>query len=162
MRQLAFNILKDYKKEFGGSLLVGKRKAKRPLAIKNPIHLVLRGDVSQTGSLLKHRQLVETSLSTWAKKFQIKIYSQAIVSNHLHLVIKVNNREAYNNFARVVSGVLAKAVKIKWLLRPFTRLLTWGRDYVRTQKYVYQNHLEAIGTIPYQPRRKFRKSTAPP
>jgi len=42
MRQLGFSFQNDYKKEFGGSLLSGKRKSARPLSTKKPIHLILK------------------------------------------------------------------------------------------------------------------------
>ncbi|MEK6555766.1 MAG: hypothetical protein AABZ31_11025, partial [Bdellovibrionota bacterium] len=47
-------------------------------------------------------------------------------------------------------------LKIKWHLRPWTRLLKWGRDLNIALKYVLQNHLEAIGEIPYQVRRAIK------
>jgi hypothetical protein len=36
MRQLSLGFLNDYKKEFGGSLLIGKRKTARPITVKKP------------------------------------------------------------------------------------------------------------------------------
>ena len=47
MKQLFFDFIQGYKKEFGGSLPVGKRKSKRPLSTKHPIHLILKS--SQKG-----------------------------------------------------------------------------------------------------------------
>ncbi len=37
MKQLKFNFGRNYKKQFGGELLVGKKK-QRPLVVKKPIH----------------------------------------------------------------------------------------------------------------------------
>ena len=46
MRQASFSFIKDYRKEFGGSLLEGKRKTKRPLSTKHPLHLILKSSYS--------------------------------------------------------------------------------------------------------------------
>ncbi|HMN68428.1 MAG TPA: hypothetical protein PKC28_07800 [Bdellovibrionales bacterium] len=45
MKQL--NLFKEKRQiEFGGSLLVGKRRARRPIATKSPTHLVLKATTS--------------------------------------------------------------------------------------------------------------------
>ena len=41
-----------------------------------------------------------------------------------------------------------------WEFRPFTRLLFWGKDYSEALHYLLKNTLEAIGFIPYTPRKK--------
>jgi len=46
MRQLGFSFQNDYKKEFGGSLLQGKRKSARPLSTKKPIQRFYLGESS--------------------------------------------------------------------------------------------------------------------
>jgi hypothetical protein len=40
-----------------------------------------------------------------------------------------------------------------WQFRPFSRVMSWGRDFKNGCKYVVQNTLEALGFIPYKPRR---------
>ncbi len=40
--------------------------------------------------------------------------------------------------------------------RPFSRVLSWGRDYLTCCNYVVQNTLEALGFIAYQPRGRCR------
>jgi hypothetical protein len=40
-----------------------------------------------------------------------------------------------------------------WQFRPFSRVMRWGRDFKNGCKYVVQNTLEALGFIPYKPRR---------
>lgn len=39
-----------------------------------------------------------------------------------------------------------------WQSRPFTRILSWGRDFKGVSDYLMQNTLEAIGFIAYKPR----------
>ncbi len=40
-----------------------------------------------------------------------------------------------------------------WEYRPFSRLLHWGKDYKTALSYLLQNTLEALGFIPYTPRK---------
>jgi hypothetical protein len=40
-----------------------------------------------------------------------------------------------------------------WQFRPFSRVMSWGRDFKSGCEYVVQNTLEALGFIPYKPRR---------
>lgn len=139
--------------EFGGALSVrGKRKTRRPLDVKKPIHLVLRADTSKSGSFLKRKNSIDLLICKYAKKFQIKVYRSAIVSNHLHFVIKFSHRFNYQCFIRALTGALAKIHNIKWQFLPFTRIVSWGRDFVTVMNYVLQNTIEAHGVIPYQPR----------
>jgi hypothetical protein len=61
------------RKYFGGALSKGKRKARRPLDTKKPLHLVLRADTAKSGSLLKRQIQIDNALKKYAQKFQIKI-----------------------------------------------------------------------------------------
>ncbi|MEQ1666632.1 MAG: transposase, partial [Bdellovibrionales bacterium] len=99
--------------EFGGELGRGKRKSSRPLNVKKPLHLVLRADVSKSGSLLKQQTVINVKLKKYAHKFGVAIYSKAIVSNHIHLVLKFSHRLNYTSFVRALTGVLAKTLKVK-------------------------------------------------
>ena len=46
-----------------------------------------------------------------------------------------------------------KAIKEKfWDFRPWTRIIEWKKAYSIAKDYVIQNHLEAMGLIPYKPR----------
>lgn len=148
-QQLLFQLPKVLKSFGGQRPFIGQRKIARPLNCKNPIHLVLRSNARQ---FLRQQLFVEYYLRKFSKKFQVKIYEQATVSNHIHLIIKVSQKSQYIQFIRAVTGSLAKTLKIKWACRPFTRVITWGRDLQAARKYVIQNTLEAFGLIPYQPR----------
>lgn len=139
--------------EFGGELLRGKRKSQRPLSTRRPIHLVLRGDIRRSGSLRRHQSFVEKTIKKFATQFRLKIYKLAVNSNHCHALIKISQREDYKNFVRAVAGALAKKTKIKWVVRPFTRLVGWGRDFTNACAYILKNELEAAGVIAYTPRK---------
>jgi hypothetical protein len=150
MKQL--KLFKPNNLSFGGELLSRKRKSARPLSVKAPIHLVLRGDISRSGSLLKYRTFIESELRRWSHHYEIKIYDQALCSNHIHLCLKLTTFEGYRNFVRVVAGRFAQVLKIKWMLRPFTRVVSWGRAFQNLRKYILQNHEEAIGLRVFKPR----------
>jgi len=47
-----------------------------------------------------------------------------------------------------------------WDQRPWTRVITWMKDFANVKKYVQQNFNEAMGFVPYKPRKtsaSFRK-----
>jgi REP element-mobilizing transposase RayT len=152
MKQKSFFKNKDFPKEFGGELLKKKRKGKRPLCSKRAIHSVMRADLKNTQVFFKNRNQIRAVIKKYANLFNIRVYGEGLARDHVHLVLKFKNREDYINFTRVVTGVLAKLLKFKWLHRPFTRVLQWGRDFKKACQYVEQNELEGLGIIPYQKR----------
>lgn len=140
-------------KVFGGSLIRGKRKSKRPLNFKLPVHAILKCNTLRSGSLIWNADKISEILDKFAKKLNVKIYEKVIASNHIHLILKFERRESYNAFVRAFSGVVSRILKIVWQFRPWTRVLAWGRDFRNACAYTKQNHLEAIGEIEYRPRR---------
>ncbi len=166
-------------KEHGGTFSLGKRRKKRPLSLKKPLHLVLRSDFAfGSRSLLRHRPLIEKVLAKAKKRFSIRIYEMAIVSNHIHIMIKGRTRQDLQNFFRVVAGHIAQellrqfpvlpsertkqggASKTRekenrfWQTRIYSRIVSWGREYSNVKEYVVQNALEALGLMPYKSRAK--------
>lgn len=160
MRQKTLFKLKDFDSEFGGALFekIG-RKTARPLSSRNAIHLVMRADVAKSGSLLMSRSAIKLYLQKLASDLHVKIYACALVSSHIHMTVRFLSRGHYKKFIRAFTGVLARRLKIKWLLRPYTRILSWGRALKVAIEYTEQNHLEAFGLIPYQPRLKDQRRT---
>ena len=153
MKQL--NLFEDKATiSFGGELLKHKRKSARPLHARKALHIVLRVEDSRCGSLLFNKSFIESIIITYARRFGIFIYSQAVVSNHIHLLIRFTQRKCYKYFIRSISGILAKRLGLKWSHRPFTRVVNFGKDFDIAKDYVIQNELEANGVIPYQPRKK--------
>ena len=152
MKQLSMSFLKNYKKEFGGSLLVGKRKSKRPLSTKHPIHLVLRSELKRV--FHPSNQSLDKLIKKTAKEFNIKIYDFALNWSHIHMLIRLQNKEDYTKFIRALTSKLALGIrkakpniKSVFTLRPFTRILTWGRDFRNALNYQIINRLEAKGLI---------------
>ena len=87
--------------------------------------------------------------------FFIKIYEEpGICRNHIHFTIKISTTENYKKFIRALSGRLAQVLKVKFLYRPYTKILEWGRHFKRAMGYVLQNKEEALGIKPYKARYK--------
>ncbi|MGZ3649527.1 MAG: hypothetical protein ACXWSC_00220 [Bdellovibrionota bacterium] len=50
---------------------------------------------------------------------------------HLHFVARLPSRALYVKFIRALSGLLARKLGAKlWALPPFSRVATWGRDFL--------------------------------
>ena len=152
MKQLKMKIKTSYQKQFGGELLVNIRKSQRPLSLKKPIHLVLRSDTVKLFN--PNNTNLEKLIYRVAGQFQIRVYDLALNWNHIHAIIKIKDRKDYVRFIRALTSLIAvkiksiiKDLKAVFTLRPFTRILEWGRDFKSTQDYVYQNQLEAFGLI---------------
>ena len=104
---------KFYPKFFGGALLDGKRKSFRPLSSKDSIHFVLRSEWAlgkDSFLVLRNKKTIESIIKKFAKKFGVKIYQQAVTSNHLHLLLKITNRYLYRSFIKAISGMIASHV----------------------------------------------------
>ncbi len=162
MRQASFSFIKDYRKEFGGSLLEGKRKTKRPLSTKHPLHLILKS--SYSGVFAPGNISLEKLIRSQAKKFGLKIYDLALNWSHIHFILKIESRKDYNKFIRSLTAILAKRIRklkphleVIFELRPFTRIISWGRDFKRVLEYAILNQMEAFGMIIRTKRKKSRK-----
>lgn len=153
-------------KEFGGSLLKGNPRESRPLSIKRPLHVVMRSSLAKAElSFLSpiRAKKIEATIRRLGLLKGVKVYRYANSGNHLHLVVLPRSREAFRAFLRSVTGIIARMTlgvergkglgKKFWDARPFTRIIEWGREFRTISHYVLQNTLEAIGFIPYQPRK---------
>ena len=150
MKQFKFNS--TYKKSFGGELLIVKRKTQRPLSMKKPIHLVLRS--SQAKVFIPWSRSLEKLIYNLADRFHVKIYDLSLNWNHIHSVIMIKDRKNYNQFIRALTSLLAEKIRrhLKittpiFTLRPFTRILEWGRDFERALDYLLLNQLESLNLV---------------
>lgn len=183
MKQQTF--FRKSRTQHGGSLLLGRRRSRRPLATKTPLHVVMRSDFAyEKRSLTKNKARILRILDRSARRFRIRVYEKAIVSNHIHLVIRGRRRIDIQNFFRVFAGHTAQEILEEfpigakdrprsggaprvdnernktrekenkfWETRVFTRIVSWGRDYIYVIKYVIQNQMEADGLVPYRERK---------
>lgn len=154
---LAYQITK--KQIYGGSLTY--RKLERPLSTNKAIHTVLRmNDIAykKSGGFRNEAAFVNKKILTYAEKFNIKLYKHSINSNHIHIICKLNDKKDLGRFLRALSGALGLYFSIKfkikglWQGRPFTRLITWGREFKAVCKYIFKNFKEVVGFVSYTPR----------
>jgi REP element-mobilizing transposase RayT len=169
-------------REHGGILSVNKRRSRRSLTTKEPIHVTLRSEIAVgERSLLRHKDIIKAVMKKAEARFRIKVYRYSICSNHIHLVIRGKNRTEIQNFFRVFAGHTAQAIlkrcpptqeeieKIAaaqkgcaknlrkfWQYLIYSRLITWGREFTRVMDYLMRNTLEALHIIAYTPRKKAR------
>lgn len=179
-KQLSF--LPAQAKEFGGALLHGRRRRRRPLSSKHSLHVVIRSSWARgphSFRSAKNLQTITRLIEGIARKFHVKVYRYAIVGNHIHMMIGFYSHEQYKSYLRLLCGQIAshvmgrqsfenfrKALVKKWgdtsetqgkgqqffQFRPYTRLINWGRDFRGCVRYLRRNFLEAIGFISYKPR----------
>ena len=70
----------------------------------------------------------------------------------------MNDKNDLSRFLRAFSGAIALYFKLKyklttfWKGRPFTRIVSWGRDFKNVCAYVVKNFKEVVGFVKYSPR----------
>ncbi len=157
-RQMSF--FEPTEKEFGGSLAIkGKRKTERVLNSRKPLHFVLKS--KQSVNLYSHRSLLRKLLFLYAKRFGVKVYKESVQKDHFHFCIKITNRQLFRGFIRALAGVIAQKLgEGLWILAPYSRVVTWGRDFLAVLDYILLNDCEVGGRVPYALRGLRRKPPA--
>ena len=133
-------------------------KFERPFSPHHALHLTMRTPFAclRSPSMLKW---LSAFIPEKARGFRIRLFHFAIVNNHLHLLILAPDRRALTGFLRVVTGVIARKAlgaergrkqnQKMWVSRPYSRVLSWGREFTNVLKYIERNVLEAMGRISY-------------
>ena len=160
MKQLTFEQLPKVQKSFGGELSVGKRKSARPLSTKDFLNYTLSledipNNESRKISFFKHFNEVQEILYAISQKYGVQIHKSSINWTHLHTLISFGSRQQYIRFTKVLNSKLVGFLQSKsdhkltkpLKLRPFTRVVHWGKDYERFVRYLDTNELEAEGAI---------------
>jgi hypothetical protein len=149
-----FKIKAD-KTTHGGSLALGKRKAKRPFIPKRPVHLVMRSSKARgEWSFLRssNSKKIHAIIQRQGKKHHVKIYEYVNVGNHLHMKVRGYSREKFQAFLISVTALIARAItgakkghgKGKfWDALAFTRILKTSFEEKHLAKYFRANELEA-------------------
>ena len=170
----------DKRRAHGGELSQHKRKVARPLSTKLSLHLVLRSDHAKGyRSLNNNSQIVKAVVRKAAGLFRIKVYSQALNHNHIHLSVRGKSREDLQNFFRVVAGHIAQQILRKYPLPKkagnapvdakkykrkfwnellYSRMVTWGREFKIVLNYILKNEFEASGQLMRRTGKKTRSS----
>jgi REP element-mobilizing transposase RayT len=131
--------------------------------MKHSEHLVLRARLPVL-RLKRNKAIISDLIFELSKKFEVCIYNNSLNSNHIHLLAKATNQKDLHDFLRVLTGQIAQritgAVRGKknkfsfWLKPAWKRMVYWGRDFFNLNRYIYQNQLESLGLIAYQPRQR--------
>ncbi len=140
---------------FGGALAVGKRKQKRPLNFKRPIHLVVRSQRAKgPWSFLtkKNAASVDRLLRQQAHKHHLRLIGYVNVGNHLHIKLRAFSRDSFQDFLRSSMALIARKItgarkghKIGkfWDALAFTRILFNSVEEGILKRYFRANELEA-------------------
>lgn len=148
-------------KSFGGDLNSGQRKVARPISIKRPMHLVLKSSRARGRfCFLNHRGDLDQSLKRVSQKWGVRVMDRVWVRNHIHMVVQVSSRTQYRSWIRELTGALVKVLSARtrevlrsfFDLRPWTRILDWGRDLRNAFDYLKLNRMEVVGLRPYESR----------
>lgn len=114
--------------------------------MKAPLHLVLksaRSNCFNPGNVIPLKLIRST-----ADRFQIKIYELALNWTHIHFLIKFKSRKDYVRFIRALTSLIAQKFGAGvFSLLPYTRIVSWGRDFKNAIAYVLLNQQEALGLV---------------
>ena len=124
-------------------------KKKRPFHKKLALHVVLKSSKAVGGkSFLAHGKTVAKILKTQRQRHSITIYGVANAGNHLHLLLQAPSREHLARFLKAITGRIAESLtqdKGFWDARPFSRIVSWGRQFRNVSKYLGLNATETLG-----------------
>jgi len=134
--QLELFVLKR-RDPFGGMLQRGKRKEKRPLPLKAPLHIVLKSEVAKGKLSMKRRgRHIEKIIRKHAALNGVHLLDLSNDGSHLHLLARFASPSRYKVFIRSITGLIARVVlgvergRSKglsfWAFRPFSRIVKWS------------------------------------
>ncbi len=144
---------------FGGSLLRGNPRGRRPLDHHKAVHMTFRSEEAKgPRRLLKHDHRILQALERLSRRFGVTVYMFANAGNHLHLLLRPTREVGdFHGFVRAFSGVVARiamgaergaAKKVKfWARRPWSRLVSFGKPFRVVYAYVRKNIMEAVGIL---------------
>lgn len=149
---------------YGGSL--NYRKCKRPFDSKKLIHLVFKAQLGHSIYFTRSQKYIQKLLFKSANKYGIVLKQININKDHIHIFCYTNIRNNFINFIRYFSAEMGRKYKKifsqfgfkktlnLWKCRPFTRLVSWGRQSKTVmENYIKKNELECLELIKYEPRK---------
>ncbi|MCC7440543.1 MAG: transposase [Bdellovibrionales bacterium] len=160
----------------GGEESLGRRKARRPLDPRRPVHVTLRSERARGRfSLLapRVRFTVKKLVLRAAERHRVHVLRFVNVGNHMHVLVKAPTREAFQNFLRQAAGHVAQAVtgarkgapcagrhseasapRRFWDALAYSRVVKTPHEELGLQRYFLKNLAEALGLA--NPRTQFR------
>lgn len=124
-------------------------KTKRRFRPKLALHVVIRSSQAHgSRSFFRHNKALSHVLESQASRHCINVYAAANAGNHMHLLIQAPSRDHLSNFLRALTGRIAQlvdAAKGFWDARPFSRIVSWGRDFKNVARYIGINANESTG-----------------
>jgi REP element-mobilizing transposase RayT len=139
--------------EHGGAVRPHRRKLERPVSTRRPMHIVLSSRRARGAwDLREHERAVRKALRDMARRFGVRVYEFANVGSHLHMLVRVRRREAFQDFLRSFAGIVARRVTGARRGRPtgrffsvlaWSRVVSWGRDCLGVRHYIFRNEIEA-------------------
>lgn len=137
-------------------------KFQRPFSAEHALHVTMRSDVARgKESLLipRTRQWLHEYVPSLARKLGVRLYCWSNNGNHLHLVLRADSRITFQRFLRTLASRVACVVlqskkgrekNIRfWTKRPYSRVLSWGRELSNVLRYVSRNIKESFGQMSY-------------
>src|SRR5687768_11241955 len=109
-RQLSMSPRKKFRIDHGGSIRKGKRKEARPIFSKVPIHLVLRSSRAKGKWSMRNQPGIEALVRASAKRWRVRLEAFANSGDHLHMLVRVLQKEDFQNFLRAISTMIAKRI----------------------------------------------------
>ena len=135
----------------GGEFALRTRKARRPFDPRRSLHATYK---ARRPVLYGRRAKIEKDIRAWAARFHVKLYALAVNFDHIHLVLLAPSKRLLNAFQRAFTSRLATLFgQGIWALLPFSRVVSWGRDFRTVLAYVRKNREEAEGKRPYEKRK---------
>jgi REP element-mobilizing transposase RayT len=165
---------KKYKASFGGSSFQSNPKTARPISAKYPMHVVLKSEKAKgPHSFLRFERSILFLAQRLAGKMGVRILDLVVMSNHVHISLRVYRRKSFHSFLRALNGLIARkvlGVERRRALggaqgskiiagrffsgRPFSRIVNSGRRSFKFLKdYFELNRLEKMGYSKEQSRR---------
>jgi REP element-mobilizing transposase RayT len=145
---------------FGGAKLgTSHAKTKRHFRPKLPLHVVMRSTQAHgKKSFFRHNQALALLVDEQSSRHCVTVFAAANARNHLHLLIQAPSKAHLSNFLRALTGRIAQLVEAKkgfWDARPFSRIVSWRRDFKGVARYIGSNVAESVGMSRESVRRMF-------
>ena len=133
------------------------------------MHMVLRSSRAQGPWSFKRKdneRKVRRIVAKFTHRYHIEVESLAVVGNHIHFHLWLNNRKLYKAFIRAITSAIAMAItgvsrwnkkalepsqydevqrKSFWDHRPYTRIVYSLRQFLRLSDYLEINKIEGLG-----------------